>query len=115
MKLIPLYPALNPVLMLTLSLLGLLSLPAHCETFTVRQKNKAFSHNTLVVKKGDVVHFKNEDPFFHNIFSLSDAALFDLGSYPRGESRSVTFDQPGTIEIECAIHSSVFMTIEVKE
>ena len=85
----------------------------------VEQKDKAFAVNgvkaaTLKVKVGDVVQFKNMDPFFHNVFSLSDAKTFDLGSYPQGQSRSVTFDKAGTVEVECAIHPQMKMTVEVK-
>jgi plastocyanin len=87
--------------------------------YTVEQKDKAFTFNgaragTLKIKVGDVVNFKNMDPYFHNVFSLSDAKLFDLGSYPQGQSKAVTFDKPGTVEVECAIHPQMKMTVEVK-
>jgi plastocyanin len=86
---------------------------------TVEQKEKTFMVNgakvaTLKVKVGDVVLFKNLDPYFHNVFSLSDAKLFDLGSYPQGQSRSVTFDKVGKVEVECAIHPQMKLTVEVK-
>ena len=80
----------------------------------VSQKDKKFSTESLTVNVGDTVEFKNEDSFFHNVFSLSDAQMFDLGSYPKGESKSVTFEQAGAIEIECAIHPSMQMVITVK-
>lgn len=96
-------------------LLALFSSPLLAEEFTVGQKDKAFTEEKLTIKVGDTVHFRNDDPFYHNVFSLSDAALFDLGSYPQGESKAVTFEEPGMVEIECAIHSSMFMTIEVIE
>jgi plastocyanin len=79
----------------------------------VTQADKKFSAAKLKVKVGEVVNFKNEDPFFHNIFSLSDAKTFDLGSYPKGQSKSVTFDKPGTVEVECSIHPAMKMLIEV--
>jgi plastocyanin len=87
--------------------------------YTVEQKDKTFTYNgaragALKIKAGDVVNFKNMDPYFHNVFSLSDAKLFDLGSYPQGQSKSVTFDKPGTVEVECAIHPQMKMTVEVK-
>ena len=87
--------------------------------FTVEQKNKTFMYNgatagTLKVKVGDLIQFKNADPYFHNVFSLSDAKLFDLGFYPQGQAKSVTFDKPGTFEVECAIHPQMKMTVEVK-
>jgi plastocyanin len=81
--------------------------------YTVGQKDKAFSVTYLKVKVGDTVHFQNEDPFFHNIFSLSDIQSFDLGSYPRGKSRSVTFNHEGKVEVECAIHPEMHMVVEV--
>jgi plastocyanin len=83
--------------------------------FTVVQKDKKFSQTKLALKLGDTVNFKNEDPFAHNIFSLSDTKSFDLGSYPKGQSKSVTFDKAGTIEIECAIHPEMKLSVEVKK
>ncbi len=83
--------------------------------YTVGQKNKAFSQPTLSVKVGDTVHFKNEDSFFHNVFSLSDTQFFDLGSYPQGESKPVKFEAAGKVEVECAIHPEMIMTIEVTQ
>ena len=84
------------------------------ETHTVGQKDKKFSVESLTIKKGDTVNFLNEDDVFHNVFSLSDAKLFDLGSYPKGESKSVTFDEIGVVEVECAIHPNMLMEITVE-
>lgn len=81
----------------------------------VGQKNKAFSASTLKVKVGDTVSFRNDDPFFHNIFSLSDVQSFDLGSFPQGQSRKATFTKPGTVEVECAIHPQMKMVIQVEK
>ena len=85
------------------------------EDFVIGQKNKAFTQKHLTIKKGDTVKFTNEDPFFHNVFSLSDTESFDLGSYPRGQNREVTFDEAGEVEVECAIHPKMHMTITVEE
>lgn len=95
------------------ALLFMLPLAGHAETHEVGQKGKAFSTPKLAVKVGDTVNFKNEDPFFHNVFSLSDAKTFDLGSYPQGQAKSVTFDKPGKVEVECSIHPEMKMVIEV--
>ncbi|HEB66643.1 MAG TPA: methylamine utilization protein [Gammaproteobacteria bacterium] len=81
----------------------------------VGQKNKAFTVKHLKIKVGDTVAFTNLDPFFHNVYSLSQAKTFDLGSYPKGESKSVTFDKPGKVEVECAIHPQMHMVVEVVE
>lgn len=85
------------------------------EEYVVSQKNKSFSEDKITINVGDTVSFLNQDPFFHNIFSLSDEQFFDLGSYPKDESRSVVFDTPGVIEVECAIHSKMFLLIEVNK
>lgn len=85
------------------------------EEHTVAQKDKQFSIEKLSIKVGDTVKFLNSDPFFHNIFSLSDTQMFDLGSFPEGEHKSVTFEEAGEVEVECAIHPEMMMVIEVKE
>lgn len=89
--------------------------PAHAKDFEVTQKDKKFSQKSLVVKVGDSVSFKNEDPFSHNVYSLSDAKTFDLGSYPQGQAKKVIFDKPGIIEAECAIHPEMKLNIEVQK
>jgi plastocyanin len=80
----------------------------------VGQKNKKFTTEHLSISVGETVSFPNHDPFFHNVFSLSPTATFDLGSYARGDTRTVTFDKPGVIDVECAIHPQMQMKIEVK-
>lgn len=82
--------------------------------FEVGQKNKAFTEKTIKLKVGDSVKFTNEDPFFHNVYSLSDLKTFDLGSYPKGEFKTVVFDKAGTIDVECAIHPQMHMQVIVE-
>lgn len=84
------------------------------ETHEVSQLNKDFTIKNMEINVGDSVKFVNNDPFFHNVFSLSDAALFDLGSYPQGEFKIITFDEAGEVDIECAIHPNMKMKIVVK-
>jgi plastocyanin len=81
--------------------------------FEVTQKNMAFNPSQLNVKVGDSVTFKNEDTTSHNIFSLSDAKSFDLGAFANGQSKKVTFDKPGTVDVECAMHDTMHMKINV--
>ena len=88
---------------------------ALAETHQVGQQNKKFSTEKLTVKVGDSVQFTNQDPFYHNVFSLSDTKSFDLGSFGQGGQETVTFDQPGVVEVECAIHPRMQMEIEVKQ
>ena len=85
----------------------------------VDQKNRSFVKDgaeikTLDIKVGDTIRFKNEDPFFHSIYSTSETATFDLGNYPKGQSKTVTFDKAGKVDVECAIHSKMHLTVNVK-
>ena len=86
---------------------------AAAEEHVVAQKNKSFSIKKLTVKVGDSVKFVNEDSFAHNVFSLSAVKSFDLGSFGNGGSKTVTFDKPGKVEIECAVHPDMRMDVEV--
>ena len=45
----------------------------------MRQIAETFEPRVLAVTQGSTVEFPNDDPFFHNVFSLSRAASFDLG------------------------------------
>lgn len=101
------------VLQLT-SLLLLSSFGIAAETVEVAQKDKKFTKQHLKIKVGDTVKFINQDTFFHNVFSLSDAKLFDLGSFPKDEFKEIVFDNAGTVEVECAIHPDMFMKIVVE-
>lgn len=91
-----------------------LLVPAYASsTHAVGQLKKAFTVATLKAKVGDTITFKNDDEFAHNVFSLSDVQSFDLGSYKKGETRSLTLTSAGTIDVECAIHPEMKMKIEV--
>ena len=74
---------------------------------TLRQHNERFLPHVLPVVRGTTVAFPNDDPLFHNVFSLSRAKSFDLGRYPRGSARSVTFDRTGIVQVFCHIHSDM--------
>ena len=101
--------------MITVSLMTLcFSTITFAQTIDVGQKDKKFTKAKIEISVGDTVKFINEDTFFHNVFSLSDVKFFDLGSFPKGEFKEVTFDKAGIIEVECAIHPEMIMTIEVK-
>jgi plastocyanin len=79
----------------------------------VSQKNAAFSPAFLVVTVGQPVEMPNTDAIYHNVFSYSRPNDFDLGIYPSGESRSVTFEYPGIVKTYCSIHESMNATIVV--
>ncbi|MEK7322003.1 MAG: methylamine utilization protein [Pseudomonadota bacterium] len=106
-------------MMMVAGALVLLATGAGAAEYTVAQHNKTFEKDGVKIEKfsikvGDTVHFKNLDPWFHNVFSLSDIKTFDLGSYPQGQFKSVVFDKAGTAEVECAIHPQMVLELEVK-
>lgn len=71
------------------------------------QKDQTFSPRVIAVAAGETVEFPNLDPIYHNVFSPSPVRRFDLGKYPRGQSRSVTFPRPGLVNVFCDIHSNM--------
>jgi plastocyanin len=79
----------------------------------IAQRDRRFSPDLLVIQAGSTVSFPNMDPIFHNIFSLSRAKSFDLGSYDQGQTRRVTFPKPGIVEVYCHLHPNMEATIVV--
>jgi len=69
------------------------------------QRNETFVPGVLAITAGSTVVFPNSDRVYHNVFSLSKARRFDLGRYPRGQSRSVVFERAGVVRVFCEIHS----------
>ena len=79
---------------------------------SMAQRDERFLPHVLSVLQGSVVDFPNEDDVYHNVFSLSSGAGpsgrgFDLGRYPKGSSRSVTFSRPGIMQVFCHIHADM--------
>ena len=110
---------LSIIIAFSVCVLMFAALPAQAKTQTILQKNKSFmvadkKVESITVDVGDQLVFENADPFFHNIFSLSDLKSFDLGSYEKGKSKSVTFEKKGKVEVECAIHPQMFLEVTVK-
>jgi plastocyanin len=71
------------------------------------QRNLTFSPHVLAVRVGSTVDFPNNDRVFHNVFSFRDGKRFDLGMYPVGVLRRVTFNQVGLSRIFCNIHPNM--------
>ena len=80
------------------------SITGASSSMTVVQQDTAFVPAILTVAPGATVEFTNADPFFHNVFSYSEAMRFDLGRYPAGQSKTVTFDESGIVKVYCEVH-----------
>ncbi len=79
----------------------------------ILQRDLAFVPEVNVVTVGTTIDFPNQDHVFHNIFSVSGPAKFDLGLYKAGDSRSFTFTKPGTVDVYCNIHPQMVSKIKV--
>ncbi len=80
---------------------------------SIAQKDEQFVPHMVAVTAGSTVAFPNDDPFFHNVFSLSRGASFNLGRYPSGASRSKTFSRAGIVKVFCEIHSHMTAVVRV--
>jgi plastocyanin len=105
MRLIPLIPVV---------FLGL-SVGALAANLTISQKGRAFSSETVTLKKGGTLTFMNDDSIPHNLMSTSSGNEFNLGSQPPGASTDVTFKEAGDVLVICAIHPRMKMTVKVAE
>ena len=83
------------------------------QTAVIEQRNGRFEPDIVVIPVGSTVQFPNADPIFHNVFSLSRAQSFDLGFFPKGQSRSVKFTREGIVQVYCHIHANMYAAIVV--
>jgi len=79
----------------------------------VSQKDKTFIPDLKVIVAGQSVQFTNDDPFVHNVFSTSTARNFDLGQPGPHETRTVSFPNPGLVDVFCNIHEQMYANILV--
>lgn len=84
---------------------------AQAATHTVTMKNMAFVPKEIRISAGDTVTWVNEDPMLH------DVDLGSLGQSPdlrKGETYSMTFNQPGRYDYDCDIHPGMTGTVIVQ-
>src|SRR5579883_162678 len=80
---------------------------------SLEQKGRRFVPDLLAIPAGSTVSFPNLDPIFHNVFSLSKPKSFDLGNYPKGDTRQVVYARPGIVYIGCHLHPNMAAVIVV--
>jgi len=80
---------------------------------SIAQKDEQFVPHLVAVTVGSSVAFPNDDPFFHNVFSLSRGSSFNLGRYPSGSSRAWVFNRPGIVKVFCEIHSQMSAVVRI--
>ena len=83
--------------------------------YTVHQKGRKFSSEVTTLRTSQTLVFLNDDTVPHNVFSTSRGNEFDLGSLGPGSSTEVTFTQAGEVDVICAIHPRMRMTLEITD
>ena len=79
----------------------------------IEQRMREFLPNLVAVAVGSTISFPNFDTVFHNVFSTSPLAPFDLGLYKAGEAREYTFTKEGIIRLGCNLHANMSAYIVV--
>lgn len=74
---------------------------------SINQKDLAFHPHVLPILVGETVGFPNSDPLFHNVYSQAKPKTFNLGMYPKGSSKEITFENPGLVELHCNVHAEM--------
>ena len=96
------------------------SQPAASESAEVRVRirNSSYDPTELTIPAGTEVTFLNADGFTHTVTEGTDGQPVDDPivdeDIDQNGSVSVTFDEPGTYNITCKIHSSMNLTITVE-
>jgi plastocyanin len=82
----------------------------------LQQRKERFDPRILPVVQGQTVSFPNHDRIYHNVFSVSPLATFDLGQYKSTDSpRTVTFERAGLVPVYCNIHPQMLSYVVVLE
>ena len=79
-------------------------------------KEFEFTPKEMKVKVGTTITWTNNDAIGHSVTSGTPEApdgKFDTGFFKKGESASVTFDQPGEYTFFCARHKNMRGTVKV--
>jgi plastocyanin len=82
---------------------------------TITMKGKAFEPRVAVVPVGGTVEFPNQDPVFHNVFSVSGENRFDLDLYKKPKSGAWVFRHPGLVRVYCNIHPQMSAYVLVRD
>ena len=79
--------------------------PAPSAHQKINQQNLVFDPHVLPVLAGTTVDFLNSDTVQHNVFSPDACAeKFNLGTWPKGETRSYTFKKDCVATLLCKVH-----------
>ena len=106
---------MRTLLLLTIAGAVCVTAAAYAADLAVHQKGRAFSSDTVTIKKGGTLTFVNDDSVPHNVVSASRGNEFNLGSQRPGTATDVTFNEVGDAQVLCAIHPRMKMTVKVTD
>jgi plastocyanin len=101
--------------LLTIAISSGLSVGALAANQMIHQQGRVFSSESVTIKKGEAITFVNDDTVPHNIISTSKGNEFNLGSQLPGTSTDVTFKEAGDVQVICAIHPRMKMSVNVTD
>jgi plastocyanin len=82
--------------------------PAPKDHPVIDQKGLVFAPHVVAVQQGTTVDFLNSDNVAHNVFwpnvGGDKKQTKNLGTWPKGDKRSFTFDKPGVVPLLCNVH-----------
>ncbi len=70
----------------------------------ITQKAQTFIPHVLAVTKGSTIYILNEDNEYHNVFSRTPKASFNIGRRPPGHLYPQQINKVGLIKLFCDIH-----------
>ncbi len=79
---------------------------------TVTMRDHRFSPGNLIVPRGAVVTWTNEDRAQHDASAEDDA--WETKRLRKGESEPLTFDEPGIYDYVCTLHPSMKARLTVQ-
>ena len=93
---------------------GKFALPAQLPTMD--QYKMEFIPHVLPIMVGTTVKFLNSDPAMHNVYTPSKAGdKFNLGTWPKGQIKTYTFNQVGEVRLLCNVHPEMEAWILILE
>jgi len=79
--------------------------PAPADHAHIDQANLVFTPHVLPILVGTTVDFLNSDAVLHNVFSPDACAdKFNLGTWPKGQTKSYTFSKECVATLLCKVH-----------
>jgi plastocyanin len=72
-----------------------------------------YGPDPVQVKSGGSITWTNSDSTPHTATDTGDTSVLDTGTLNQGDSKTVTFEQPGTYRYTCSFHPFMHGTVTV--